>query len=129
MYVDYCNRFSADQAVTATAASANVVDLNAIGMADGEPIRIHCEVTADFATLTSLEVQVQTDSADTFGSPVTLQKASLALADLVAGAVFPLGILTGAVEQYVRLNYAVTGSDATAGTIYASLVNVSQTNT
>ena len=56
MIFDNTNKLSSDQAVTATAASENVIDLGVssrnIGIGEHVPLRI--AVTQDFATLTSL---------------------------------------------------------------------------
>jgi hypothetical protein len=128
MILDKENLFSEDQAITATAVSTNVIDLDKAGMGKGEPVYVFAQVTEDFATLTSLQIDVQTDTVAAFSSPTTLQGASVAVAGLTAGKQIPLGILTGDVEQFVRLNYTVTGSNATAGKFVSGLTLDVQTN-
>jgi len=131
MIIDKQLLMSEDQAITATAVSTNVIDLGAAGVAEGHPLRVLAQVTANFAALTSLKCDVQTATDAAFTSPVILQGDSLTLANsqLVAGEKFTLGTLSGnKVLRYVRLNYTVTGDNATAGTITASLVLDDQTN-
>ena len=133
MILDKQNLFSDDQAVTASAASTNVIDLGDNASEIQELIEknaeIFCQVTVDFATLTSLKVTVQTDDDEAFGSPTTvLETAAIAAASLVAGYKFNVGrILPLITEQYVRLYFTVAGSDATAGKIAAGLIVNTQT--
>ena len=135
--------FSDHQAITGDEASDNVIDLHATGTpinsdtaltydpGKGCPIEILCQVTEAFNNLTSLNVAVQIDTADTFGSPTTIAKSGeIALADLVAGHrfVFPAMLPEGVVERYVRLYYDTTGSAPSTGKIFASIVAARQTN-
>lgn len=130
MLFDSTNLFSEDQAITATAASTNVVNLGSSrgDIGKGTAIPIFIGVTTAFATLTSLTVAIQTDSVENFASPKTLTEQTIALASLTAGAQFNFNVIpTGANEQYIRIYYTVTGSDATAGKITAGIVpSVSQ---
>lgn len=124
MILDATNLFSDKQAITDTAASTNVIDLGANrgDIGKGSPIPLLVQVTTSFATLTSLTVSVQTDSVENFASPKTLTEQTIALADLVAGAKFGFNIVPGGTdERYVRLNYTVTGTTATAGNITAGV--------
>ena len=62
MIIDKTNMFSEEQAVTATAASANIVDLGVsrdVGRGTGVPLLV--QVTEAFDELTSLTVTVQTE--------------------------------------------------------------------
>ena len=127
--------FSDYQAITASAASTNVIDLGDTGRVIGEtadlsqdagagrkiPLRI--QVTTAFATLTSLKVAVQTDDDSAFGSPTTvLETEAIPVASLVAGYVFNIDeIPLKTNERYVRLYYTVAGSNATAGKIFAGI--------
>ena len=128
--------FSDDQAITASAASTNLLDLGVEGtvllapndlvrdIGKGTPIPIWIGVTVAFATLTSLKVAIQTDDDVAFGSAKTvLETEAIALANLVAGYRFNLDYIPlDTAERYVRLNYTVAGSDATAGQITAGIV-------
>lgn len=135
MIFDTQSMFSDKQAITATAASTNVIDFGEpmtpkhakaaitqdIGRGKAIPIRV--QVTEDFNTLTSLTVAMQVDSDEAFGSAETVATFTVPLADLEAGYVLPLQFLpTGIKKRYMRLNYTVTGTAPTAGAITAGLV-------
>ena len=125
MILDKQGMFSDDQAVTASAASENLIDLGvARDIGKGKPIPILCQVTTAFATLTSLTVALQVDDNSSFSSAKTvLTTAAIAAASLVAGYKFALDYVPrGTDERYVRLYYTVAGSDATAGNISAGVV-------
>lgn len=141
MIFDAQTRFSKDQAVTASAASTNVIDLGAAGIPYGNdvalsrdigihhvPIRI--QVTTAFATATSVKVAVQTDDNSAFSSATTvLESEAIPIASLVAGYQFNIDKLPlKTAERYVRLFYTVAGSDATAGKIYAGVVVANEQN-
>jgi hypothetical protein len=123
MIRDALLNFSEDQAVTATAVSTNVLD---IGLADpnmgaGLPKQIEVRVEDDFATLTSLQVVVQ-DSADNSTFAAILEGPVVLLADLVSGARILTTRLPDVHRRYLRLNYVVAGSDATAGSVNADIL-------
>lgn len=123
MILDNTNLFSEDQAITADAASTNVIDLGAdrnIGV--GTPVPILIQVTEDFDNLTSLTIQVQTSSAENFGSATTLVSVTVVAADLVAGYKAPIIHLPRGIDRYLRLNYDVTGTAPEAGKITAAVV-------
>lgn len=131
MIFDLTNKFSSEQAVTATAASTNVVDLGVtsrdIGI--GEVIPVWVGVDVDFAGLTSLQVSIQTDDAENFSSAVTVvQTGAVLLADLKAGYEFAIqSIPKNVLGRYVRVNYTVVGT-GTAGTITAGITAGNQQN-
>ena len=112
------------QAITASAASANVIDLgDTRDKGPGEPIQIAASVTEDFATLTSLQVSVQTSTDAAFSSPTTLiQTAAVPLASLTAGYRFTIDKLPEHCDRYVRLYFTVAGTNATAGSVAAGVV-------
>jgi hypothetical protein len=135
--------FSDGQAITASARSTNIIDLQAAGTPYGAAaaltvdvgkstvIPISVVVTEDFATLTSLNIEVQCDGDPAFGSPKTVAKSGeIALADLQAGYQFkfPAEIMEGVDERYLALKYNVTGASATAGKVTAGIVAARQTN-
>lgn len=141
MILDSQNLFSDDQAITASAASTNVIDLGAPGTpvgaysaqsvdAGNSGIRVLIQVTEDFATLTSLTVSVQTDNDVAWGSAATiLSTPAIAAASLVAGYKFAIiEVPIHTTERYLRLYYTVGGSNATAGKITASVVGAVQMN-
>lgn len=130
MLLDAQNQFSNAQAITATAASTNVIDTGSTkddGKAANIPLLIQC--VEDFNNLTSLTATLQTDDAEGFGSAVDLYEVTIPLADLVAGYQTPVITLPQGVKRYLRLNYTVTGATApTAGAVTAGLVAGVQTN-
>jgi hypothetical protein len=112
--------FSNEQAITASAASADVIDLGSSrDIGAGEPVMVLVQVTQSFDALTSLTVGLQTSSAENFASPMQLTATSLPLASLTAGARFTAGPVPGGVLRYLRLYYTVTGSNPTTGKITA----------
>lgn len=132
------------QAITASAASTNIIDLGATGTAFGHAaalardvgkgpisIPIIVNVVETFATLTSLQVALQVDDDAAFGSPTTIATGpAIAAATLVAGYrfTFPAELPEGTSERYLRLNYTVAGTNASAGKITAAIVAGRQTN-
>lgn len=136
------NLFSDDQAITATAISENVIDLGAAGtpygaaaalnqdVGKGCPVCVLIQVTANFATLTSLTITVEVSAAAGLTSPQVLATETIAVADLVAGKQTYLQVLpNGADLRYLGIRYTVTGANATAGTITAGISAGNQTNT
>ncbi len=124
MILDKESLFSDDQAITATAASTNVVDLGVSrDIGKGVPIPVLIQVTADFATLTSLTAEIQTSDSEDFSSSDTLAASgAIAAADLLAGYQFPVQYMPINTKRYLRVNYTVAGSNATAGTVTAGVV-------
>jgi hypothetical protein len=131
------------QAITATAVSTNVVDLGALGSIPGNPsagtavrdlgkgelIRLLCQVTVDFATLTSLIVAIQGATDEAFTSPQTIVASqAIPVASLVAGYKFAgLDFVPrNFIFRYIRLNFTVGGSNATAGRVFATAVEAVQ---
>ena len=126
MLYDLENLFSNNQAVTADAASTNVIKLAAGQLKEvafGTPIPLRIQVTEDFATLTSLNIKVQTATDEAFTTPVDLaETGAIAAASLKAGYVAPINFIPKGNLGYMRLYYDVTGSNATAGKITAGIV-------
>jgi len=141
MIFDKTLLFSDAQAITATAASTNIIDLGATGtvygaaaaltrdVGKGNRLPINIQVVEAFNNLTSLTVSVQVDSVENFGSPKTIASQTIALADLVAGKVSSLNfVLPGADERYLRVHYDVTGTAPTTGKVTAGIVAAVQSN-
>ena len=133
--------FSDAQAVTETAVSTNVVDVGKSSrvpyatqdlkrdVGPGEPQAIRIQVVEDFATLTSLMVTLQTDDAENFSSPTSIAVSpAVAVADLKAGKYFSIEYLPHDCKRYLRLNYTVTGTAATAGKLTSGMVAAHQSN-
>lgn len=145
MIFDAQTRFSNAQAITASAASTNVIDLLAAGIPFGHTVAVtrdlgvnsemaeaelQIQVTEAFATATSVKVAVQTDDNSAFSSAATiLETEAIPIASLIAGYVFNIDEFPFRTrERYVRLYYTVAGSDATAGKITAGVVAAGQRN-
>ena len=129
MILDSQGLFSDDQAITASAASTNYIDLQTadnIGIGGAIPLLI--QVTEAFDNLTSLAVAVQQDDNSSFSSATTLATATLTLAELVQGAKFPIHFMPRNGERYIRVYYTVTGTAPTAGQVTAGFTTGDQTN-
>jgi len=134
---------SDDQAITATAASTNHIDLGLPGTpyraqgplgndpGPGQPVPFECIVTEAFDNLTTLTVDLEMDDNDAFSSATTVVTVDVPLASLqvVGHNIFAhLNLPTGITEQFVRLNYTVTGTNPTVGQITAGISGGRQTN-
>lgn len=116
--------FSENQAITATAASTNVIDMGAKReIAFGTPVPILAVVKEVFNNLTSLKVAVETDSASTFANAVELASTTVLAANLIKGAMIPLSYMPAGNKGFVRLKYTVTGTAPTTGKISAYLTD------
>lgn len=136
MLLDMQSLFSDAQAITATAASTNVIDLGLPGtpqhakapihqdLGKGRPIQLLVQIVESFNTLTSLTITMQKDTVENFASPETVMTTgAIALADLVAGKRLPPFYVPEGVDQrYLRLNYTVAGTAPTTGKVTAGLV-------
>lgn len=121
MLLDNTLVFSEEQAITASAASTKYIDQKAAGDAYGA-LWLVAKVDVDFATLTSLTIGVQTDSASNFSNAVTLASTgAIAAASLTEGEYVCCFRLPADCKQYIRLYYTVGGSNSTAGKITAFL--------
>jgi len=141
MIMDATGQFSNAQAITASAASTNLIDLGAgsraggtgnKGAGRGTPIPLTINVVEAFATLTSLAISVQTDDNAAFSSAKTVWTspaytlAELNLALTGDQTLLPDSLPISVEERYVRLYYTVGGSNATTGKITAGVVGARQ---
>jgi len=143
MILDRTGLFSENQAITATSASTNVIDLGKTGtpygassalrrdVGRGNPVPLYVGVTETFNNLTSLTITIQTDDNAAFSSPTTAWTSpAYAAADLVPGArhLLPDELPVGVNEQFVRLMYTVAGTAPTTGKVTAGVTFARQTN-
>lgn len=143
MIMDRTGLLSENQAITASAASTNIIDLGDtgtiygasapavrdVGRGDGVPLVV--TVTESFDSLTSLTVAIQTDSTAAFSSPKTVYTSpAYSLAQLATGAEYllPDRFPVGTNERFVRLFYTVAGTAPSLGKITAGVVAGRQTN-
>lgn len=143
MIMDRTGLFSERQAITATAASTNLVDLGATGtpygatspivrdVGKGNQVPLFCGVTETFNNLTSLAISIETDDNAAFASAVTVWTSpAYTLAQLATGAKYllPDYLPVGVNERYMRLKYTVVGTAPTTGRITAGVVFDRQSN-
>ncbi|MGZ2448296.1 hypothetical protein ACVIRO_001050 [Rhizobium ruizarguesonis] len=135
MIFDNQSMLSNAQAITATAASTNTLDLGPIAtgvvrdVGKGKPIPFRLQVVEAFNNLTSLTIDLQTDDNSGFASAKTVWSQTILLANLTAGKVLiPEYLPRGTDERYVRLNYTVTGTAPTTGKITAGVTLGNQSN-
>ena len=129
MLYDKENLFSENQAITADAASTNIIQL-AKGqlkeVAFGTPIPLRIQVTETFTGSTSVEIKVQTDDNAAFSSPTTVATTgAISNGTLKAGYVASLNFVPKGNEKFMRLYYDVTvasGGSISAGKITAGIV-------
>lgn len=134
--------FSDQQAITATAASTNVIDTGATGTPfgfasamvrdlgrDDDGVDISVTIDVAFNNLTTLQIAYQVSSDNATFVDVEISQA-IPLASLTAGAILPIPykIPLGANRRYHRLNYTVVGTAPTTGKITARMVAARQTN-
>ena len=82
MLLDQNAMMSDKQAVTATAASANVIDLGAAGNAAPGALFAVCRVDEAFAGVSQLKVSLQTDDTEAFSAAEELLSATFETGDL-----------------------------------------------
>ena len=141
MLFDKENLLSDAQAIVATAASTNYIDLGATGkvlgapanlvrdIGKGKPLPIRVQVTEAFNNLTSLKIDLEVDDNTSFSTPRAVQSVTVLLASLIAGRVDAFDYVpVGANERYMRLNYTVTGTAPSTGKITAGIVAGQQEN-
>lgn len=141
MIFDRTLLFSNAQAITADAASTDIIDLAATGtvygaaaalsrdLGKGQRIPLLVQIVESFDNLTSIAIQVQTDDNSGFSSAKTVASETILLAAATAGKQFFLDYLPrGTDERYLRLYYDITGTTPTTGKITAGVVMGVQNN-
>ena len=123
MILDEQNLFSDNQAITASAASTNVIDFGKREIAFATPVELFIQVSEDFNNLTSLTVTLQTDSTEAFSSPVALIEQTILADNLKKGAVSTIKFIPHGNLGYMRLYYTVTGTTPSKGKILAAIAD------
>ncbi len=120
MIFDKENLFSDKQAVTATAVSANVVDLGGpdAGAGDRPYLAVHA---TPFTGTGALSVELQTSADAAFGASRVVAAFPVANDSLKKGGQIVGGKPPKGMLRYARLNYAVTGA-ISGGAVTAGLV-------
>jgi hypothetical protein len=132
MYIDRQNLFGQDQAVTASAASTDYIDLGAardVGNGGALEILVLCTQNVTAAGAATVTVALQSDDNPSFSSPANLvlsdavPKASLLAGTQVLRVAVPYGT-----ERYLRLFYTVNTGPLTAGKFTSGLIPQRQAN-
>ena len=135
MILDTTLLFSENQAITATAISTNVIQFQNNGtvvgegaaiarnLGQGNELPILIQVTEAFATATSITFSLESSAAAGLTSAtVHWTSPAIPIATLIAGYKLPIRIVPdGVMLQFLGMRYTVTGSNATAGKVTASI--------
>lgn len=132
--------FSDSQALTATAASTNVIDLGATGTALGAPAalvrdigkgnRIPVVITLEAdagGTSPTMVASIQVDTVENFASPTTVATTGTIAAGSAGDRVALYWVPEGANQRYIRVLYTLGGTSPTY-TVSAAIVMADQTN-
>ena len=132
MYIDRQNLFGQDQAVTASAATTDYIDLGAmrdIGNGERPEILVLCTQDVTAVGAATVTVAMQTDDNSSFSTPVNLVLSdAIPKASLVAGAQVMRVAVPYGTERYLRLFYTVGTGPLTAGKFTSGLVPLRQAN-
>lgn len=119
--------FSEAQAVTASAASTDTIDLGPIDgtrrdIGVGEPLEywVTTNTTATAAGAATVNIQLQTSPDNSTWTTLT-SSGDLALASLVAGRRIVSQKVPQGVQRYLRVNYVVGTGPLTAGAFTAGI--------
>jgi len=133
---------SDDQAVEASAASTNIIDLGATGIPYGDAAAVTrdvgrgakipflVQVVEDFATCDSVKFAIRNaDNASMSSATTVYESEAILVADLLAGKQIPLDVLPrDLTDRYLDCYYTVAGSNATTGAVTAGVVAAVQNN-
>lgn len=119
--------FDSQSAITATAVSANVIDLGVnedIGIGDTPSLQLLVQIITGLVTANAgtLNVQYQA-STDNVTFTTIAETGPLAAAALGAGQkIMKMALPNNGLTRYLRLNYLVGTGAFTAGTITAGII-------
>lgn len=128
MLIDRQLRFSSAQAVTAAAASTDLVDLGvARDIAPGQTLWVVIVCTTamtDSGSNSTLAVTVESDTAAAFSSATTVQTVGTFAAVSAAGTVVKAQLAPMSTdERYIRLYYTPAGGDLSTGSFTAFITS------
>lgn len=137
MITDSQLTLSISQAVTASAVSANTLDLNQIrDVGAGEEFNayVNVEVAATAAGAATVNFQIITSASPALTSPTIIgQTDAIPKASLVIGAEIiipiPRSFINQLGQRYLGIQYTVTTGPLTAGTFSAGLILDAPDNT
>ncbi|AZR94974.1 hypothetical protein BBB39_15305 [Bordetella trematum] len=138
MILDKSNEFSDSQAITATAVSTNVIDLNPSNknpiqdIGAGEPVWlvVQADETAAAAGAATVTITLESSAAPSMTSPtVHFSSGALALSALTAGATLVrTRLASGDYKRYLGVRFSVSTGPLTAGAFSAFIVKDVQAN-
>lgn len=130
MYLDNSLTFCSAQAITASAASTNILDFgtNIQDQAEGRYIESEIIVNQAFNNLTSLAISLQSAVVSAFTTPIESWTKTFLLAALTANTILPTPKIADNVLEFVRLYFTVTGTAPTTGTVTGYLLLDQQNN-
>ena len=130
MIIDKQNMVASAQAVTASAASTDYIDLGAardLGLSMGLRMHVVTNTTATAAGAATVQFQLQFATDAAFTTPVIVsQTDAIGKAALVAGASFVLPIPPGSQYRYCRVYFNVGTGPLTAGAFTAFVTTALQ---
>lgn len=127
MIMDVQNRFSSAQAITATAASADIIDLGIAGrsVGTGEDVYLVVQVVSAFTDTgndSTVTVTLETDDNTGMSSAATLLTVGTFAALSAVGSRLIVRLpISAAYERYIGLRYTVAGGNLTTGAVTAFL--------
>jgi len=113
-----------EQAITADAASTNIIDLGAqYNQSIDDGLYLVVRVGTAFNTLTSLNVILETATTVALlgSAPVTINTTNILLAALTADTIVVRVKVPFNTKRFIALHFDVVGTDPTTGTIQAFL--------
>lgn len=126
MLLDHNLKMSKAQAITSSAASTDVLDLQKAGDAVGNELYLVVQTRADFDSSGdsgTLAIALQTSNSEAFGTYNTLLAVSaISQTGLTADKTIVKSKLPPGVKRYVRAYYTVASGPFTAGAVDAFLV-------
>jgi hypothetical protein len=129
--IDAQNELSDAQAVTVTAVSTNVIDMNQATprYAGGEDLNLDVTVNTAFAGGTSIQVKVWTDDTTTVtnGEAIYTGPAVLTAAATAGKKLATISLHHKDLQQYVGVQYVVVGT-MTAGAVDANYMITPQSD-
>ena len=129
MILDKELQFSSAQAVTATAVSTNVVDLNTAGIdiGTGENLFIHTKIDVamtDAGSDSTITVELVTDDNSSMSTPVLVQTLGVfaAVSGITTKPIVQRIQPSALFERYIAIRYTATGGSLTTGSFSSSIV-------
>lgn len=122
MLLDQNAMMSDKQAVAATAASENILDLGAASNAVPGALFAVCRTDEAFSGVTQVKVSLQTDDTADFSAVQELMAVTFALADLQSVKNLFAVVLPNGAKRFLRAYYTVSGS-GTAGKLSCFLTD------